>query len=56
MSTGTGLAPFLSVIRDPETYEKFEQVILVHGVREVAELAYHDYLTKELPSTSCWAR
>ena len=49
MSTGTGLAPFLSVIRDPETYEKFEQVILIHGVREVAELAYYDYLTKELP-------
>jgi len=48
-STGTGLAPFLSVIRDPETYERFEQVILVHGVRQVAELAYHDYLTKELP-------
>ncbi|MFM2329946.1 MAG: hypothetical protein RLZZ494_2049, partial [Pseudomonadota bacterium] len=37
------------VIRDPETYEKFEQVILVHGVREVKELAYHDYLTQELP-------
>ena len=49
MSTGTGLAPFLSVIRDPETYEKFEQVILIHGVREVAELAYHDYITQELP-------
>ncbi|ACM31656.1 ferredoxin--NADP reductase [[Acidovorax] ebreus] len=49
MSTGTGLAPFLSVIRDPETYEKFEQVILLHGVRQVAELAYHDYITKELP-------
>ncbi len=48
-STGTGLAPFLSVIRDPETYERFEQVILVHGVRQVAELAYHDYLTQELP-------
>ena len=48
-STGTGLAPFLSLVRDPETYEKFEEVILVHGVREVAELAYHDYLTKELP-------
>ncbi|MCB8748676.1 ferredoxin--NADP reductase [Rhodoferax sp. U2-2l] len=47
--TGTGLAPFLSVVRDPETYEKFEKVILVHGVREVAELAYHDYLTQELP-------
>lgn len=48
-SSGTGLAPFLSVIRDPETYEKFEDVILVHSVREVAELAYHDYLTQELP-------
>ncbi|MEJ7137932.1 ferredoxin--NADP reductase [Amphibiibacter pelophylacis] len=48
-STGTGLAPFMSVIRDPDTYEKFEQVILVHGVREVNELAYRDYLTTELP-------
>jgi ferredoxin--NADP+ reductase len=48
-SSGTGLAPFMSVIRDPETYEKFEEVILVHGVREVAELAYHDYITNELP-------
>ena len=48
-SSGTGLAPFLSVIRDPDTYEKFEEVILVHGVREVAELAYHDYLTQTLP-------
>ncbi len=47
--TGTGLAPFLSIVRDPETYEKFEKVILVHGVREVAELAYQDYLTHELP-------
>ena len=49
LSTGTGLAPFMSVVRDPETYERFEQVILVHGVREVAELAYHDYLLNELP-------
>ena len=49
LSTGTGMAPFLSVLRDPETYEKFEKVILVHGVREVKELAYHDYLTRELP-------
>ena len=48
-STGTGLAPFMSVIRDPETYEKFAEVILVHGVRQVDELAYHDYLTDELP-------
>ena len=49
LSTGTGLAPFLSVIRDPETYERFEEVVLVHGVREVKELAYHDYITQELP-------
>lgn len=48
-STGTGLAPFMSIIRDPETYEKFEKVVLVHGVRQVDELAYHDLLTKNLP-------
>ncbi len=47
--TGTGLAPFLSLIRDPETYEKFEKVVLVHGTREVAELAYSDMIEKELP-------
>lgn len=39
-STGTGIAPFVSIIRDPETYEKFDQVILTHTCREVAELAY----------------
>ena len=49
LSTGTGLAPFMSVIRDPDTYEKFEKIILVHCVRDVNELAYHDYLTNELP-------
>ncbi|MEY4754956.1 MAG: hypothetical protein RJA44_2631 [Pseudomonadota bacterium] len=49
-STGTGLAPFMSVIRDPDTYEKFEEVILIHGVRQVEELAYHEYLTKHLPA------
>jgi ferredoxin/flavodoxin---NADP+ reductase len=49
MSTGTGLAPFMSVVRDPATYEKFEQVVLVHGVREVDELAYHDLLVDHLP-------
>lgn len=49
LSTGTGLAPFMSIIRDPETYEKFQQVVLVHGVREVKELAYHQYITEELP-------
>lgn len=50
LSTGTGLAPFMSVIRDPETYERFEQIVLVHGVREVEELAYHDYLIEHLPA------
>jgi ferredoxin--NADP+ reductase len=48
-STGTGLAPFMSIIRDPDTYEKFEKVILVHGVRLASELAYADYLQKEFP-------
>ena len=48
-STGTGLAPFMSIIRDPETYEKFEKIILVHGVRVTAELAYSEYLKNELP-------
>ncbi len=49
LGTGTGLAPFLSIIRDPETYEKFEQVILVHGCRLVSELAYRELITQELP-------
>lgn len=50
LGTGTGLAPFMSIVRDPQTYEKFEQVILVHGVRQVDELAYHDLLVKHLPN------
>ena len=49
LGTGTGLAPWLSIIRDPETYERFEKVVLVHGVREVSELAYSEYLQRELP-------
>ena len=43
------MAPFMSIIRDPATYEKFEQVILVHGTRLVSDLAYHDTITLELP-------
>jgi ferredoxin--NADP+ reductase len=50
LSTGTGLAPFLSTIRDPETYERFEKVVLIHGVRMVNDLAYHDFIEKELPN------
>jgi ferredoxin--NADP+ reductase len=49
LGTGTGLAPYLSIVRDPETYEKFEEVIVVHGVREVKELAYREFLTETLP-------
>ncbi len=49
-STGTGLAPFMSIIRDPETYEKFEKVVLIHGVRLVSELAYEDYIRNVLPN------
>lgn len=49
-ATGTGLAPFMSIIQDPETYERFEKVILIHGVRYVSELAYSDFIEKELPN------
>ena len=54
LSTGTGAAPFLSVIKDPETYERFEHIVLVHGVRfaresrileqRVRELREHEFL------------
>ena len=47
-ATGTGLAPFMSLIHDPETYERFEKVILIHGVRWTNELAYHDYIENDL--------
>jgi ferredoxin--NADP+ reductase len=40
LATGTGFAPFASLIRDPETYERFDEVILVHGCRTIAELGY----------------
>jgi len=46
--TGTGLAPFMSLIRDPEAYERFEKVVLFHGVRTVSELAYQEYISREL--------
>ena len=48
-STGTGLAPFMSLVKDPEMYERFEKIILVHGVRRTSELAYEEYLSKVLP-------
>jgi ferredoxin--NADP+ reductase len=49
VGTGTGLAPFMSLIRDPETYEPFDHVILAHGTRTIAELAYEHLIQQELP-------
>lgn len=49
LGTGTGLAPWLSIVRDPETYERFERVIVCHGVRHVRDLCYRDLLGTELP-------
>jgi len=49
LSTGTGLAPFMSMIRDPDVYEQFEHVVLAHGVRVASELGYSDYIRHELP-------
>jgi ferredoxin--NADP+ reductase len=48
LSTGTGLAPFLSIIKDPEVYENFEKVILVHGCRFINELTYQQLINHEL--------
>jgi ferredoxin/flavodoxin---NADP+ reductase len=48
LSTGTGLAPFLSLIRDPNVYDRFEKVILVHGCRQVSELAYSQLISEDL--------
>lgn len=50
LSTGTGLAPFMSIVRDPEYYESFEHIVLAHGVRYVSELGYRDGLTRDLPA------
>jgi len=47
-STGTGVAPFASIVRDPETYEKFEEIVLVHTCRQVAELEYSRELVETL--------
>ena len=50
LSTGTGLAPFLSIVKDPDVYAQYDKVILTHGVRNVDELAYQDFITQELPN------
>jgi len=49
LCTGTGLAPFMSIIRDPETYERFDKIVLAHGVRRASDLAYQDVILDQLP-------
>ena len=49
-STGTGLAPYMSLIQDIEVYDRFEKVILVHGVRKIDDLAYKDFIENDLPN------
>lgn len=49
LSTGTGLAPFISIIKDPEVYAEYEQIILTHGVRYNSELAYQEMIYEQLP-------
>ncbi len=50
IATGTGLAPFLSLVADPELYARFDHVVLTHTCRRAQELAYRDYLTEHLPN------
>lgn len=49
LSTGTGLAPFLSIVKDPDVYEHFDKIVLIHGCRYVDELAYSQIIEEELP-------
>lgn len=49
LGTGTGLAPWLSLARDPEVYERFDEVIVTHTVRHVADLNYRDLFERDLP-------
>ncbi|HTX48560.1 MAG TPA: ferredoxin--NADP reductase [Caulobacteraceae bacterium] len=50
LGTGTGLAPFLSLARDPETYERYEKVVITHTVRHTADLSYRRLLEHDLPN------
>ena len=50
LGTGTGLAPWLSLVRDPDVYERFEKVIVTHTVRQVADLNYREFLSQDLPN------
>lgn len=48
LGTGTGLAPFMSIVHDPDIYELYEKVILVHGCRHINELAYQERISTDL--------
>lgn len=50
LSSGTGLAPFMSTVQDMDYYEHFNKIVLVHSVRVTSELGYKDFITKELPN------
>jgi ferredoxin--NADP+ reductase len=50
LGTGTGLAPFLSLVRDPETFQRYEKVIVTHTVRHTADLSYRQFLEHDLPN------
>lgn len=50
LCTGTGLAPFINLIQDIEVYDRFEKVVLIHGVRYISDLAYADFIESELPT------
>src|ERR1700760_2792995 len=55
LSTGTGLAPFASLIKDPDVYDRFESIVLVHGCRQVSELAYGEELVAKLRDDDLFA-
>ena len=55
-STGTGLAPYMSLIQDIEVYDRFEKVILVHGVRKINDLAYKDFIENDLPNNEFFGK
>jgi ferredoxin--NADP+ reductase len=48
LATGTAIGPFLSILKSPEAWERFERVVLVHAVRWTAELAYQDVIERLL--------
>ena len=56
LSTGTGLAPFASLIKDPDVYERYETIVLVHGCRQVSELAYGERLVEKLRQDELFGR